>query len=29
MATMNNSSQYLTQLFCGTSSAGALATNKS
>jgi flagellar hook-associated protein 2 len=28
MATMYNSSQYLTQLFCGTSSAGALATNK-
>ncbi|KXU89678.1 flagellar hook protein FliD [Paraburkholderia monticola] len=28
MATMNNNSQYLTQLFGGTSSAGALATNK-
>jgi flagellar hook-associated protein 2 len=28
MATMNNSSQYLTQLFGGTNSAGALATNK-
>uniref|UniRef100_UPI0038B928EE flagellar filament capping protein FliD n=1 Tax=Paraburkholderia sediminicola TaxID=458836 RepID=UPI0038B928EE len=29
MATMNNNSQYLTQLFGGTNSAGALATNKS
>jgi flagellar hook-associated protein 2 len=28
MATMNNNSQYLTQLFGGTNSAGALATNK-
>jgi flagellar hook-associated protein 2 len=29
MATMNNNQQYLTQLFGGTNSAGALATNKS
>ncbi|CAB3713536.1 flagellar filament capping protein FliD [Paraburkholderia rhynchosiae] len=29
MATMNNNSQYLTALFGGTNSAGALATNKS
>jgi flagellar hook-associated protein 2 len=29
MATMNNNTQYLTQLFGGTNSAGALATNKS
>jgi flagellar hook-associated protein 2 len=29
MATMNNNSQYLTQLFGGTDSAGSLATNKS
>lgn len=29
MATMNNNSQYLTALFGGTDSAGALATNKS
>ena len=29
MATMNNNSQYLTQLFGGTNSAGALATGKS
>ncbi|MFM0739955.1 flagellar filament capping protein FliD [Paraburkholderia xenovorans] len=28
MATMNNNSQYLTALFGGTNSAGALATNK-
>ncbi|MBB5428135.1 flagellar hook-associated protein 2 [Paraburkholderia atlantica] len=28
MSTMNNNSQYLTQLFGGTNSAGALATNK-
>ncbi|HKR40280.1 MAG TPA: flagellar filament capping protein FliD [Paraburkholderia sp.] len=28
MATMNNNQQYLTQLFGGTNSAGALATNK-
>ncbi|OLL29331.1 flagellar hook protein FliD [Burkholderia sp. SRS-W-2-2016] len=29
MATMNNNSQYLTQLFGGTNSAGALESNKS
>ncbi|MGY6164131.1 flagellar filament capping protein FliD [Paraburkholderia strydomiana] len=29
MATMNNNSQYLTQLFGGTNSAGALSSNKS
>ncbi|VVD31194.1 protein of unknown function (plasmid) [Paraburkholderia dioscoreae] len=29
MATMNNNSQYLTQLFGGTNSAGALANGKS
>ena len=29
MATMNSNQQYLTQLFGGTNSAGALATNKS
>ena len=29
MATMNNNSQYLTQLFGGTNSAGALATGAS
>jgi flagellar hook-associated protein 2 len=29
MATMNNNSQYLTQLFGGANSAGALATGAS
>jgi flagellar hook-associated protein 2 len=29
MATMNNNAQYLTQLFGGTNSAGALATGAS
>ncbi len=29
MATMNSNSQYLTQLFGGTNSAGALSSNKS